>query len=301
MEGPSLHLAAEQLQPFAGRHIERVAGNSTIGIERLAGLKVKEIFCVGKAPRFSVRHVRAACAFHALGHVCRDRQGTLGDRAITGEAVRRAWSSTFRTAKSRSGQRPSSSWRSGTQGRAYDFAADVMADEWDARAALAKVQGISARRDRRRPARPGHLRGRRQHHQERSAVQNARQPVRQSARHIGPQAEGDRRRCANVLVPISRAAAGFLAAQEPRGVPAERLPAMRRQNRAPCARPARAAQLLLREMSKRACQRIFQNADTTLRIRYEYSYRPSTRCSRPDTSSTAARASVNRRVNPASE
>ena len=52
---------------------------------------------------------------------------------------------------------------------------------------------------------------------------------------------------------------------------------------------------------RRADQRIFHDADTTLRIRNEYSYRPSTRCSRPATSSTAARASVNRRVSPASE
>ena len=48
MEGPSLHLAAEQLQPFAGQRIERVSGNSRIGIERLAGQTVKEIFAWGK-------------------------------------------------------------------------------------------------------------------------------------------------------------------------------------------------------------------------------------------------------------
>lgn len=40
MEGPSLHLAAEQLQPFAGRRIVTVSGNSKIGIERLQGLSV---------------------------------------------------------------------------------------------------------------------------------------------------------------------------------------------------------------------------------------------------------------------
>ena len=48
MEGPSLHLAAEQLQPFAGRRIQSVSGNSKIGIERLSGLKVNEIFAWGK-------------------------------------------------------------------------------------------------------------------------------------------------------------------------------------------------------------------------------------------------------------
>ena len=57
----------------------------------------------------------------------------------------------------------------------------------------------------------------------------------------------------------------------------------------------------LREMPEGTTQRTFQNADTTLTIRYEYSYRCSTRCTRPDTSITAARASVNRRTSPASE
>ena len=37
VEGPSLHLAAEQLHPFIGQRIETVSGNSRIGIGRLAG------------------------------------------------------------------------------------------------------------------------------------------------------------------------------------------------------------------------------------------------------------------------
>lgn len=48
MEGPSLFLAAEQLQPFSGKKILRVSGNSKIGIERLKGQKVLEIFSWGK-------------------------------------------------------------------------------------------------------------------------------------------------------------------------------------------------------------------------------------------------------------
>lgn len=40
MEGPSIYLAAEQLQPFAGRRMMRVSGNSRIGISRLQGLVV---------------------------------------------------------------------------------------------------------------------------------------------------------------------------------------------------------------------------------------------------------------------
>src|SRR3954469_20139797 len=48
MEGPSIHLAAEQLRPFAGRKIARVTGNSRIGIERFRGKTVRDIFAWGK-------------------------------------------------------------------------------------------------------------------------------------------------------------------------------------------------------------------------------------------------------------
>ena len=48
MEGPSIHLAAEQLQPFVGRRIKSVGGNSRIGIERLDRRKVVRIFAWGK-------------------------------------------------------------------------------------------------------------------------------------------------------------------------------------------------------------------------------------------------------------
>ena len=48
MEGPSIHLAAEQLQPFVGQRVREVAGNSRIGIERLHRRRVSSIFAWGK-------------------------------------------------------------------------------------------------------------------------------------------------------------------------------------------------------------------------------------------------------------
>ena len=48
MEGPSIHLAAEQLRPFVGRRIGTVTGNSRIGIERLRAKTVRDIFAWGK-------------------------------------------------------------------------------------------------------------------------------------------------------------------------------------------------------------------------------------------------------------
>ncbi|HEY0976013.1 MAG TPA: endonuclease [Flavobacteriales bacterium] len=48
MEGPSLHLAAEQLQPFVGKRVKAVFGNTTIDQERLKGQVVQRIFAWGK-------------------------------------------------------------------------------------------------------------------------------------------------------------------------------------------------------------------------------------------------------------
>ena len=123
-----------------------------------------------------------------------------------------------------------------------------MADEWNGRAALAKVRAFPRAEIADVLLDQAIFGGRRQHHQERGAVQNPRQPIRQSARYPRPKAAGHRRGRANVLVSISGAAAGFFVAQESRDLPAERCPQMRRQGRAPRAWAARAAQLLLREM-----------------------------------------------------
>ena len=48
MEGPSIHLAAEQLRPFVGRRVLEVAGNSKIGIDRFRFKTVRDIFAWGK-------------------------------------------------------------------------------------------------------------------------------------------------------------------------------------------------------------------------------------------------------------
>ena len=44
MEGPSIFLAAEQLQPFAGRRVTKVSGNSRVGIDRFQGKRLTQIF-----------------------------------------------------------------------------------------------------------------------------------------------------------------------------------------------------------------------------------------------------------------
>src|ERR1051325_6492322 len=48
MEGPSIHLAAEQLRPFVSRRVRAVSGNSRIGIDRFQRKRVRDIFAWGK-------------------------------------------------------------------------------------------------------------------------------------------------------------------------------------------------------------------------------------------------------------
>ena len=139
MEGPSLHLAAEQLQPFAGRRIARVSGNSKIGIERLAGLKVREIFAWGKHLVFQFDSFAMRVHFMLWGTFA----ATVKGRSVTGDYRRSGpprlvlmfpngeitiWSASVRFVDDANAK------------AAYDFSADVMSDQWDARAALAKLR-----------------------------------------------------------------------------------------------------------------------------------------------------------------
>jgi endonuclease VIII len=141
MEGPSLFLAAEQLQPFAGKRIESVAGNSTIGIQRLAGLKVKTIFAWGKHLVFQFDSFALRVHFMLWGTFA----ATVRGRSVTGDYRRSGaprlvlnfpngeitiWAASVRYVEDPNAK------------AAYDFAADVMSDEWNGRAALRKVRAF---------------------------------------------------------------------------------------------------------------------------------------------------------------
>ena len=141
MEGPSLFLAAEQLQPFSGKCIERVAGNSTIGIQRLEGLKVKEIFAWGKHLVFQFDSFALRVHFMLWGTFA----ATVNGRSVTGDYRRSGpprlvmnfrngeitiWAASVRYVEDANAK------------AAYDFTADVMSDEWNGRAALAKVRAF---------------------------------------------------------------------------------------------------------------------------------------------------------------
>lgn len=139
MEGPSLHLAAEQLQPFTGRKIESVSGNSKIGIERLAGLKVKEIFAWGKHLVFQFEMFALRVHFMLWGTFA----ATVRRRSVTGDYRRSGpprlvlnfrngeitiWAASVKYVEDAHAK------------AAYDFTADIMSESWSPRRALAKVR-----------------------------------------------------------------------------------------------------------------------------------------------------------------
>jgi endonuclease-8 len=139
MEGPSLYLAAEQLQPFARRRITHVSGNSKIGIERLSGLRVREIFAWGKHLVFQFDTFALRVHFMLWGTFA----ATVKGRSVTGDYRRTGpprlvlvfpngeitiWAASVRFVEDAHAR------------AAYDFSADVMSDQWDARAALRKLR-----------------------------------------------------------------------------------------------------------------------------------------------------------------
>jgi endonuclease-8 len=139
VEGPSLHLAAEQLQPFVGRRIARVSGNSKIGIPRLRRQRVNDIFAWGKHlvlqfDAFALRvHFMLWGTFAATVKgvsVTGDYRRVSPPRLVLGfpNGELLIWSSSLKFIE-------------GTDVKAsYDFRVDVLSPTWDAAGALRKVR-----------------------------------------------------------------------------------------------------------------------------------------------------------------
>jgi endonuclease-8 len=141
VEGPSLHLAAEQLQPFIGQRIVTVSGNSRIGIGRLAGCEVIDIFAWGKHLVFQLDTFALRVHFMLWGTFAATVEGT----SVTGDYRRSGpprlvlnfpngeitmWAASVKFVEDPIAR------------DAYDFSADVLSDEWDAKGALRKLKAF---------------------------------------------------------------------------------------------------------------------------------------------------------------
>lgn len=139
MEGPSLHLAAEQLEPFVNRRIQRVSGNSKIGIDRLQAEVVRDIFAWGKHLVFQFDTFALRVHFMLWGTFA----STVEGRSVTGDYRRTGpprlvldfpngeitiWAASVKFIEDPHAK------------AAYDFSADVLAEQWDPKGAFRKVK-----------------------------------------------------------------------------------------------------------------------------------------------------------------
>ena len=190
MEGPSIHLAAEQLRPFVGRRVTRVSGNSRIGIERFRGKTLKDIFAWGKHLVFQFDTFALRVHFMLWGTFAATVKGT----SVTGDYRRSGpprlvlnfangeitiWSASLKLIEDADARCD------------YDFTADIMSGQWDPKAAFRKVRAFPREENRRCPAGSDNLRRRRQHHQERSALPHQDEPVSTRRTNFGSAAARD--------------------------------------------------------------------------------------------------------------
>jgi endonuclease-8 len=139
VEGPSIHLAAEQLRPFVRRRVLRVSGNSRIGIERFERARVRDIFAWGKHLVFQFDAFALRVHFMLWGTFA----ATVAGLSVTGDYRRTSaprlvleftngeitiWAASLKILETADAKAE------------YDFTADVLSPEWDARAALRKAR-----------------------------------------------------------------------------------------------------------------------------------------------------------------
>lgn len=139
MEGPSLHLAAHQLQPLAGQRIQRVRGNTTIGKERLQGQVVPRIFAWGKHLVLQCDGFALRVHFLLFGSYEADVEGVT----VTGDYKRTReprLALTFANGELRM-YNCSVRWLETADAYAtYDHRLDVLARQWDPAHALRQME-----------------------------------------------------------------------------------------------------------------------------------------------------------------
>ena len=139
MEGPSLHLAKEQLRPFKKKRVLEAYGNTKLDQTMFVGLEVKDIFSWGKHlvfqfDAFALRiHFMLWGSFEAevdgrwvTGDYRRARTPRLALRFANG--VINTYNCSLKLIESAHAKRD------------YDFSIDVMSSKWDAAAALKRMK-----------------------------------------------------------------------------------------------------------------------------------------------------------------
>ena len=141
MEGPSLFLAAEQLQPFVDNKVLRVEGNTTIGKERLKSEIVKEIFSWGKHLIFQFDNFALKVHFLLYGSF----EALVKGVQVTGDYKRTKAPRlflAFRNGEIRMFNCSVKFIEDSHFRNSYDFRTDIMSREWDSMLALTKLKAF---------------------------------------------------------------------------------------------------------------------------------------------------------------
>lgn len=140
MEGPSLYLAAEWLEPFIGKTILGVEGNTRMGKERLDGKTIWDIFSWGKHLVFQFDDFALRVHFLLYGSF----EAVLKDQKITGDYPKKRVNPRL-TLIFEKGQivfySCSLKYLETSHARnLYDFSTDIMSSSWDSKKALNAVK-----------------------------------------------------------------------------------------------------------------------------------------------------------------
>jgi endonuclease-8 len=130
-EGPSLVLLREETQRFVGRRVLRVGGNSTQDIQRMRGRTARAIRTWGK--HYLIQFDGFALRIHLLlfgSHRVNERKANAAERLSLG----------FAKGEELNFYACSVRFLEGELDAHYDWTADVMADEWDAKGARRKLR-----------------------------------------------------------------------------------------------------------------------------------------------------------------
>jgi endonuclease-8 len=138
MEGPSLYLAARQLQPFKGKTVLSVSGNSKIEKERLLDKRVKSIFSWGKHLAIQFDEFALRTHFMLFGAF----EATVNGSTLTGD-YRRSYMPRlqldFENGDLKLFNCSVKFLETENAKAGYDFTIDIMSPKWDADQALEAV------------------------------------------------------------------------------------------------------------------------------------------------------------------
>ncbi len=156
-EGPSIVILREETRKFVGKIIRSAEGNSRLDKEPLLDQRIRSIRSFGKQFLIELPELTIRIHFMLFGSYAIDaRKENRVPRLQLGFA--RGAEMNFYACSVR--------FLSGDLDDLFDWRTDVMSDAWDARLALKRLRAKPDDAHLRRAARSGHLRRRRQHHQE---------------------------------------------------------------------------------------------------------------------------------------